>query len=222
MRRFSIYLTLFFSKTAVSPTAVTLISIAAGLFGVWLLWYGRWFEGILWVNAWYLLDHVDGELARLTKKSSATGLFFDTLANAIVQPLSLYVIGEALVWRNAYGPWRVIGAVAAYGSLMMLLIPYCVDETLARTKKTAFSAAPREFSVARASWPKRVFMGLHQIITFPVILPVLTLAILAFHWVGPDEERKAVEVVLSTYAIVVTVVWTSILANLALTKKLDK
>ena len=221
MRRGSIYLTVLFSRTAASPTLVTFLSVLAGLCGVGRLWTGDWIGGVLWVNGWYLLDHVDGELARLTKKTSATGLFFDTLANAIVQPLAFYALGAGLA-RSGGGAWQQIGALAAYGSLMMLVVPYCTAETLmnwkgpnGRAEKTA-PAMPMN-----VSFPKRAFVFIHQLVTFPVILPLLTLATLGFYWLDARWLENVLRGTLAFYAAAVTVVWTARVVHIVLTRKID-
>src|SRR3989344_6556634 len=93
MRRFSIYLTVLCSKMSLGPSAVTLLSILAGLLGAFFIYKNHWLTGILLVNAWYLLDHVDGELARYKGISSPTGLYFDTIANSIVPFFTFLAIG---------------------------------------------------------------------------------------------------------------------------------
>ncbi|MBI3316304.1 MAG: CDP-alcohol phosphatidyltransferase family protein, partial [Candidatus Omnitrophica bacterium] len=96
MRRLSIYITAFLAQFPVSPFWVNFVSILSGLLGAWLLSRQEWLWGILFVNGWYLLDHVDGELARFRKVFYATGLYFDSMANVIVIPAAFAGLGVGL------------------------------------------------------------------------------------------------------------------------------
>jgi phosphatidylglycerophosphate synthase len=101
-RHFSIYFTWLFVKLNISANQVSLLMILTGLAGAALL-----IPHLLWLNiigAFSLmfaevLDCVDGEVARWTKKSSLKGLYLDVvnhvLCNALaptVCALHLYVL----------------------------------------------------------------------------------------------------------------------------------
>jgi len=73
--------------TNVSANQVTLASLIVGLIGIsmfalpasWFL-----FVGVLLLQLWYLLDHVDGQIARYRKTASLSGRFFDFITHHII------------------------------------------------------------------------------------------------------------------------------------------
>lgn len=73
--------------TAVTPNHLTTLRLLIGLAGALCLAQG----GFGWINAGALLivlsnfvDHTDGELARISGKSSKIGHFYDLAADALV------------------------------------------------------------------------------------------------------------------------------------------
>lgn len=226
MRRFSIYLTVLFSKLGMSPKGVTLLSVICGLSGVWMLFAGHWFYGILLVNGWYLLDHSDGELARLQTKSSLGGLYFDTIANALIPPLTFVALGADLARRTGDLFWALTGFAAGLGYEMLLIIPFCEAAVLLQWSKAgpltleimaqpASVASVASASHPSASFPKKCFAGCHWAATFPSALPVLTAALAV-------QTLLAAQAVLFFYTFLVTAVWSLILVQTIATDKLDK
>lgn len=71
---------------AVTPNTITAIGLAVGLGGAALFALGgewaRW--GAIGFAISFFLDHVDGELARLTEQSSRFGHYFDVVAGGLV------------------------------------------------------------------------------------------------------------------------------------------
>lgn len=224
MRRFSIYLTFFFSKTPISPTGVTFLSILAGIAGAVHLFMGQWLAGVLWVNGWYLLDHVDGELSRLRKSSSLTGFYLDTLANAIVPPLALAGVGGGMHSFTGETGWVYVGMAAAYASLMLLILPYGASAVTMHWMRAQKDAQPISFSpqkaAVRSGLFRRAFAALHFSILFPVFLPVWTLGVLVSSAVGisADDWMRGT---LYFYALTANTVWVAILTHSIFSKKLE-
>jgi len=223
MRRFSIYFTFLFSKTNLSPTTVTFLSLIPGLIAPVRISQGHILEGLIWVHGWYLLDHVDGELARLKSGGSVTGLFFDTIANAIVMPLVFWSLGLTLARIEGQPLLSGVGLAAAYGFLMMLLIPCCetdaLMESFRRTGVVLKKIEPGISLPAKSSLVKRFFSRMHLYTTFPVFLPLATTAALAAKL---GASLFWLEAVLISYAICVTLVWPLVLAKTIRSRKTDK
>lgn len=226
MRVLSIYITKLLAQTPVKPITVTLVSVVLGVFGAWLLTDGHWLLGILLVNGWYLLDHVDGELARLRKEVSPTGFYFDTIANAFVPPLTFVGLGIGLTNQDGSLIWLYLGLAAAYASLMFLLIPFCESAILLqwlRDKKgTSLKSAPQKEGEATLSLPRKIFSHLHSLVTFPVILPFLTVCTILLSFAASDQLENALEILVFCYAVTASVVWVFILANKLITRRLDE
>lgn len=102
MRRVSIYVSLFLAKFPITPNQITILSLLFGLCGATILILGgilrlKWlvFLGSLFFQTWYLLDCVDGELARLKKIFSEIATILDHIVHYLIDffvifSLSLY------------------------------------------------------------------------------------------------------------------------------------
>lgn len=115
-RLVSIYLSIPLARTGATPNAITLAWILIGLAGVGCV-AGSGFPlavtGALLLQLSYLLDFVDGEVARLTGRRSVTGGFLDLLGHALLKPSLLLATGAAAA--AATGSWLFLlaGAVGA-------------------------------------------------------------------------------------------------------------
>lgn len=90
LRRISIYVTLLFLRTRISPNTISWFSLLFFLLsGWWMIWMKPWafVLATLCYNLGYLLDCVDGEVARLKQITSKKGVFIDTLIRASSIPI---------------------------------------------------------------------------------------------------------------------------------------
>jgi archaetidylinositol phosphate synthase len=100
--------------TRVTPNQVTTLSLAIGLLAAWLYAAGgaaAHLGGACFMLA-FLLDHADGELARMTGRTSTFGHYYDLAAGGAVL-IALFVgIGVGLQGA-APGPWPLGLGIAA-------------------------------------------------------------------------------------------------------------
>lgn len=96
MRRFSIYFSYFFWKVGVSANALTVASGVAGLLGSLCIALDNprltLLGAVLW-QIWFLLDDVDGEVARLRSQPSLLGAYLDELTHILVNPTFCLALG---------------------------------------------------------------------------------------------------------------------------------
>lgn len=95
-RKISVYLTSVLLKTGISADQVTLISIIIALVGCFLITFQSLIItifGLLAIHFWYLLDHVDGEIARYTKTSSLESKYLDVMSHYFVHPIIFFSFG---------------------------------------------------------------------------------------------------------------------------------
>ncbi len=108
------------ARIGVSPNTVTLVAGLCGLAAAGLLGYGAgvaYLPGVALLWAWYLLDHVDGQLARLTGQASLTGAYLDFLMH--------FVVHVALWWALAASTYAVflpVGALPAGAAAAALFL----------------------------------------------------------------------------------------------------
>ncbi|MBI2095257.1 MAG: CDP-alcohol phosphatidyltransferase family protein [Candidatus Omnitrophica bacterium] len=228
MRRISIYITACLCPFPVSPYWVNLSSILVGAGGAWALSSGHWFLGILLVNGWYLLDHVDGELARAKDFVRATGLFFDTIANAIVPPLAFLGLGVGLSHGGERLEWLAVGFAAFYGSLMMTTVMFCESAVILQRLRQGRLKVPVPDSYGRPrdyqnkSFFRAAFSLIHQLTTFPVFLPIATALIFTVGLGNRPFLEPVLQALLAGYALAANLVWVAVLGARVITEKIDK
>lgn len=106
LRRLSIFVTILFMKLRLSPNSISWMSALFVVFsGFWLLQATpiSFILAFFCYNIGYLLDCVDGEVARLTGKTSKKGYFIDlliqgaTLPVFLAMPFALLVLWDRLL-----------------------------------------------------------------------------------------------------------------------------
>ena len=113
--------------TAVTPNQITTLRIAAGLgaAGALAVGEGAWpAVGAGVFVASMLLDRADGELARLSGKTSPLGHKYDLVSDALCNSIVFVGLGVGLM-ATAFGAWAaLLGLVAgvAVASLLWLVI----------------------------------------------------------------------------------------------------
>lgn len=108
-REMAIPITWLLLHTPITANGVTFLGILTSFLGMIFLACPHptvFLLGALFFQIWYLLDHVDGQVARYRKESSLTGLYFDFLSHYIVH--SIFFFGLSL---HAYFSTRFIGII---------------------------------------------------------------------------------------------------------------
>lgn len=98
------------SKTRVRPNQVTLMTLIPAAFSAWSFSRGKFISGVwglVFFYLWAMLDHVDGELSRLTGQTSAFGQKLDDSCDDISSTVILIGIFYGLLCSigPANRPW---------------------------------------------------------------------------------------------------------------------
>jgi len=122
MPRLSIRLTHWIvTRTQLRPNQITLISLCVGLTAVaafcstnaWIV-----VAGLLTFHLHFLLDYVDGEVARCRNQTSVSGAYLDLITDRVTFPLLVFASGIA-VFRQVGDPAvLVVGFAATFGQLL--------------------------------------------------------------------------------------------------------
>jgi hypothetical protein len=172
---------------------------------------------------WYLLDHSDGELARWKETSSASGLYFDTIVNAIVPPLSLAAMGFGLRADGGAHGFPYVGLAAGYGSLMLLMIPFCEAAVLLQVSKGTAIPQPAPKASAPPSFSAGSLFGMiHTAVSFPAFLLVVTIPAVGALMLHTPAMNRTLGFILPIYAVTITFVWVAVLFKTVLTKRVDR
>jgi len=200
-RPFTTYLTRLYLRVRISPNAVTVHSILAALVaGGAVLWPSptTFLVGAAGLQAYFFLDHVDGEVARIqawenSRAPAGDGAFMDFWAHFHSVNLVFGALGVGLALKYDQVVWAVVG----------LLCDNCLGNfpklTLGRT---LWSMYEQDASVVTAAgfqgvlrvvtdsdstrlfrgqltFPKRAFLAARELVFFPGCLIALSVVLLA-------------------------------------------
>ncbi len=177
--------------TPITANQVTLISLLTGLLGIFFCAFrsnGLYLAGMLLVQLWYLLDHVDGQIARYRGTSCLTGRFFDFFMHHVLHGVFFFAIGCHAYLVSGHFFFAVWGFVTAFSMTCFNLLHDIKYKTWfeylggfpgaggVKTAEAPAQAAPRELSLKQ-----KAFALLHKSIEMHVIMNIFTLsAILDF------------------------------------------
>ena len=115
-RRFSRYVTRAAIALGVTPNTITVVSTILGLAAVWCFWRATTrsaLAGLFIYMVAVILDHSDGEVARLTLAESRLGEWLDTVGDTLVHALTVVAMGVTSEMLTGVGVG--LGIVGAAG-----------------------------------------------------------------------------------------------------------
>ena len=132
-RRLSIHVTRVLLGTRTSANQITFLLIPIGIIaGSFFMIGARWslLLGALALQVSYVLDHVDGEIARYRKQAGLTGVYLDYIVHCIVHP----IIFAAMAWGVYQGLQRpsvlILGFLASLFVLVFDLVHWYGQSTV--------------------------------------------------------------------------------------------
>ena len=127
------------AATSVAPNHVTALSLLVGLAAA--ACYARGGAAAHWGGALLMLslliDHADGELARMSGRTSVFGHYFDYVSDGIVLVAAFTGMGVGLHGDGALGGWAVPVGIAA--GVAIALIFFLRDEMARRHGREAIA-----------------------------------------------------------------------------------
>jgi hypothetical protein len=110
------FFTVICLRLGLSPDQVTIVGAAFGAAGIALLFLplGWWsVVGVVAIQVGYVLDFSDGQVARLTGRTSAAGSYLDWLTHFYVPVGAVLASAASLAWSTGQYPWLILGSIAA-------------------------------------------------------------------------------------------------------------
>ncbi|MBV22276.1 MAG: hypothetical protein CMI57_02140 [Parcubacteria group bacterium] len=186
--------------TSISPNQITLLSIVVGIissimFAVDIPVY--FLAGALILELYYIIDAVDGQLARYKKLSSMTGGYFDYVSNYIVPPCVFFCIGLGLI-RNSENILPIVFAFSASVSVTLISVfSECKYNVFVSALKAASSVKIRKTvegkkNAQKLSLLRYLFSLLHKLCTYPTIMNIIVL-VAVFNLFIPNFKVAAFE-----------------------------
>ncbi len=129
-RRCSRWLTRLLIRLPITPNQVSLLSLGFGLLAAWALWGATpasALAGLILYMLAVVVDHSDGEVARLTFQESAFGEWLDFTVDTVTH--ALLVLGMGVTASRIGGrPMLLAGATAAFGVVLSALLARFLPE----------------------------------------------------------------------------------------------
>jgi phosphatidylglycerophosphate synthase len=156
----------------VTPILLTLSGACLGLGGVAAFFTGHLLLGAVLFEARFVLDCLDGKLARVLGISSPRGALIDLAADVVLISASILALGWHLAGGSDGGPIPIglSGGTAFVGMVLYWLILYDID----RPQLRVGTAAPRSQTATRTAtvdeWLRR-----HRLERLPRTIEVETL-----------------------------------------------
>jgi phosphatidylglycerophosphate synthase len=227
-RPFSIYMTRVAILLGISANTVTLIFFIIGLLACFFFTRGTglgFLAGALTLQFWYLVDMVDGEVARYRKETSATGSYFDKMGHYAVNASIFFGLGFG-IYREIDVPHSIVIGFIAGISIVLISASEDLKQMCALTKAVKTGKDIRlnrlqkkeEIVRGKGSVLKRLFSLMHMLCTFPTFMNVIMLSVVLDIIIDEDVLYWNV----FGYAVLATFVWMSRLAFNIKNKSVDK
>ncbi len=118
----------------ITPNHFTTLRLATGLLAAWLFATGNAPNAAAWLIVLSnFLDHTDGELARLSGKSSPAGHLYDLMSDAVVTVAMFVGIGLGLRHTLGAGLGVLFGAIAGAAVAIIFQIRHLAEQQLGKT-----------------------------------------------------------------------------------------
>lgn len=128
VRKISIHITKYLVRTSATPNQITFFSFLFGCFGALLVAWQHLIIGGVIIFFSYILDSVDGEVARLkgpyalTGKYSKAGPFLDATLDRVKEGVVFFCLSYALCIQAGTMVVWVIGFIAMFSVMMTNLV----------------------------------------------------------------------------------------------------
>jgi phosphatidylglycerophosphate synthase len=121
-RPLALIFTWAFLHTPITANQVTALSILCGLLGGFCLFFSNPFLfllGIFLFHFWYLLDHVDGQIARYRKSQCLSGTYLDYLSHYLVHAAFFLGLGLQAYFLHFNIFFLLFALLSGVGSILL-------------------------------------------------------------------------------------------------------
>ncbi len=179
--------------TSVTPNQVTTVRLAAGIAAAAAFAVGddsvrHWGAGIFLISM--VLDRADGELARLSGKTSAWGHKYDLVSDSMCNALAFIGLGVGLR-DGTFGAWSVLGGVAAGLAISLILwLVLKLEDRYGERAGELPGAAGFDADDAMLVVPLAVWIGLAQGLLVAAAVGAPVFAFVLFLWFRRGQRRR--------------------------------
>lgn len=202
LREWAVPCTWLCLKLGISADQVTAFSIFIAIIGSGLITAasaGSFFGGVLLLQLWYYLDHVDGQIARFHGTASLTGRFFDFMMHHFVHGFLYFCSALFLFFYYENEILLYLGGLSAVSMMSFNLMYDAQYKTFSEAfekGQTPVVSPPRsdawaELNRASPSFFKKLFMLTHKMNEIHVAMNLLTAAAV-FQMITSNESPRII------------------------------
>lgn len=217
--------------TNITANQVTLASLIIGLTGIGMFSItarSAFLIGAIFLQVWYLLDHVDGHIARYRKTACLSGRFFDFLTHHIINGVIFFALGVYCFQVTGKVSFVILGFLTSMAMIVFNLLHDTKYKTFferivqdknvslkAGNGETVFSRTEKQDQILRSG-----FAFLHKICEIHVLMNILTAAALLETIMKLPFGLRFVTFLL--YSIIVPLLAVTKTSHLILTREIDR
>ncbi len=228
LRPAAVPITWLLLHTPITANQVTFMAILTGLLGNYLLALpssSSYLWGTILLQLWYLLDHVDGQIARYRKTSSLTGRFYDFLMHHLIHGTVLMGLGWHL-WKIYSFDFWLFWTFIASGSLIFFNLLFDIQykayfEKIARNRTIHIKEKQLSLPIAKKTpaFFHYCFSLLHKSCEMHITMNILTLGALLQIFIAPKTDFRVV--IFLYYAAAAPILFITKTYRLISSKKID-
>ena len=230
LRDAALPLTWLLLHTAVTANQVTTASLFLGLLGILLFALpskALFLTGVALLQIWYLLDHVDGQIARDRKTASLSGRFFDFMTHHIIHGTVFFSLGLYGYQKTGSLFFVIWGFFSSFSIMIFNLTQDAKYKTFfeklgtLKTVKVTERGGLQQSPVGEKPSPLRmIFTTLHKVCEIHVLMNILTVAaLLEFFFNLPCDLRF---LIFLWFGVAAPFLMAGKVIYLIITKKIDR
>lgn len=214
--------TWLFVRLGVSAHVTTACAWLCGLAACAALGCNQWLSGALLLQAWYFLDHVDGQLARWGRTESLDGVQLDYLMHHCLTLFVPVAIGWGVAEDAGERGWHLLGLAWGGGALLLKLWDDALYKSFFQRLKRLHGELhlvggaglpPGTAAVQERLW-RRSLRAARTALEMHVLLNLLTLLGVARLWAGPATQPIAAGLLIAGAALAPTFFCTQLVRGL--------
>ena len=224
-------ITWLFLHTPVTANQVTLASLVIGVVGVICLALplkSMFLIGSLLFQFWYLLDHVDGQIARYRKTACLSGRFFDFITHHLIHGIVFFGLGMYCFYAKGGVFFVVWGFVMSIGIMLFNLTHDTQCKTFFEkilTVKQILVKAVKSNEKSTAALAERtifrkVFSVIHKACEIHVLMNILTFCALIEFFIPMSPDFRLI--LFLFYGLAVPFLAITKISYLILYRKIDR
>ncbi|MDD9878092.1 MAG: CDP-alcohol phosphatidyltransferase family protein [Magnetovibrio sp.] len=180
-------------RTPVTPNHLTAMRLATGLGAAAMLAVGEgthdhWAAGLFVISI--LFDRADGDLARLSGKTSEAGHAFDLISDALCNALIFIGLGVGLSASNPNGWMLPMGLVAGLSVVWVLVMVVQAESRAGRRAGEIPGAAGFDADDAMLAVPVAIWFGAGEQLLYAAAIGAPAFAIFFFFFMRAKVRRS--------------------------------